>query len=190
MGPRTVGIGAALQPPQLRGVWHRFPARFGSSSKQPGVQENVPGWVEEGGDATSSFHLLSLYPGKAFGWCREQNRPWAGSGRWLSPREWAPSVPPGGRTPLVTASWVALACPCIPGPTPVPDGRLGMVPPPLARHSTAQQPPHPPSHPYLKAGSGTLSQPRKYPRCFSQWFSHQQQVFLLFPGAVFPPGRV
>lgn len=78
-------------------------------------------------------------------WKSAKKRLWAGSGGGLSPRERAPTVPPGEGSPVVTASWVALAGPCIPGPIPLPDGRLGMVPPPLAQHSHTHATPLPKS---------------------------------------------
>lgn len=65
-GPWTMGAGAALQPALLRGVWHHFPARFGSGSKQPGVQENIPGWVEKGGGECNVLFPSPLsLPGKS-----------------------------------------------------------------------------------------------------------------------------
>lgn len=102
-------------------------------------------------------------------------------------RVWAPAVPPGEGSPVVTASWGGTGLPLYPRPYPTARWQVGNCP---TSPGTAQQPLHPPPPPYLKAGSEMLSQPLKCPQCFSPWFSHQQKVFLLLPRAVFPPGRV
>lgn len=181
-GPWTMGTGAALQPALLRGVWHHFPARFGSGSKQPGVQENIPGWVEKGGGMQRPLSISSLsLPGKSV-WITHRAEP-------PVRRVWALGDPEGTGTccsagsPVVAASRGGTGLSLCPRPHPAARWQVGNG---AASPGTAQPLLHPPSPPYLNAGSGMLSQPPKRPRCFS----HRQQVFLLFPRAVSPPGRV
>lgn len=156
-----------------RSVWKRQQTARGAG-KHPGVGR------ERGGmQRPLSISSLSL-PGKSI-WIMHRAEP-------PVRRVWALGDPEGtccsAGSPVVTASRGGTGLSLCPRPHPAARRQVGNG---AASPGTAQPLlPHPPSPPYLKAGSGMLSQPPKRPRCFS----HRQQVFLLFPRAVSPPGRV